>query len=102
MATAARIAQTPPHIDGVLDDEVWQQTPACGGFVQNEPIEGDPVSAETIFRIAYDEEALYVGIRCFDSDPDGLVARLTRRDGEAEADRVSLSLLTRISYWFGG
>jgi len=92
MAMAMRSEGTPPRIDGVLDDEVWKTAPVSDDFLQRDPIEGVEVTERTAFQIVYDEEALYIGIRCYDSDPEGIISRLTRRDGETEADRVSVSL----------
>lgn len=90
--TALRINPHPPKIDGHLDDAIWRQSPVSSDFLQLDPIEGEAASEKTTVQIAYDEEGLYVGIRCYDSDPEGIVSRLTRRDGETEADWVSLSL----------
>ena len=87
MAMAMRSEGTPPRIDGVLDDEVWKTAPVSDDFLQRDPIEGVEVTERTAFQIVYDEEALYIGIRCYDSDPEGIISRLTRRDGETEADR---------------
>lgn len=92
VAMAVRSTGAPPRIDGVLDDEVWKTAPVSDDFLQRDPIEGVEVTERTAFQIVYDEEALYIGIRCYDSDPEGIVSRLTRRDGETEADRISVSL----------
>jgi len=92
IATAARVDPRVPRIDGVLDDEVWLSTPVFGDFLQHEPLEGEPATEKTTFQIAYDEEALYIGVCCYDSDPDAIVSRLTRRDGETEADWISVGL----------
>jgi hypothetical protein len=91
-ATAWRLAGQAPRIDGRLDDAVWDQAPASAGFVQYEPSEGAAPSEETLVQIAYDTEALYVAVSCRDSDPGAIVSRLTRRDGESEADWVIVSL----------
>jgi len=71
---------------------MWQKVPVCANFLQRDPIEGEEATEKTTFQIAYDEEALYIGIRCHDREPDRIVSRLTRRDGETEADWVSVSL----------
>ena len=72
--TALRIAPhhlKPPKIDGRLDDAVWQQAPFASDFLQLDPVEGEAASEKTTVQVAYDEEGLYVGIRCYDSDPAG-------------------------------
>lgn len=90
--TAVRTHAEPPIIDGKLDDAIWQQSPSSADFLQLDPNEGAAASEKTTVQIAYDEAGLYVGIRMYDSDPQAIVSRLTRRDGETEADWVSLSL----------
>ncbi len=37
-------------------------------------------------RVAYDDQAVYVGARMYDSDPKAIVARLGRRDAELNSD----------------
>ena len=89
---AVRLSQTPPKIDGVLDDEIWQTAPIATDFVQKDPTEGQPASERTTVQIAYDEEALYVAARCYDREPDKITAPLVRRDQYFETDRISINL----------
>ena len=84
---AARIV-----LDGRLDDEAWVLAAPSGPFLQKDPDEGKPASERTEVRVAYDEDALYVAARMFDSDPKGVVRRLSRRDDEPDADRFVLYL----------
>ena len=56
-----KINSNAPVIDGRLDDGVWARAQPITGFVQREPVEGEPVSERTEVRIVADEEALYVG-----------------------------------------
>ncbi|MBI1930616.1 carbohydrate binding family 9 domain-containing protein, partial [Candidatus Poribacteria bacterium] len=101
--TAVRINPAPPRIDGLLDDEVWASAPASGDFLQQEPTEhqGEPGTEKTTIQMVYDEEALYVGITCYDSEPKKIAARLTRRDGWVESDWVSLNLDTHHDHQTG-
>ena len=71
--TALRVEQ-PPVIDGVLDDAAWQKAPAGGDFVQDEPGDGVPMTERTEFRVLYDARALYIGIWCYDSEPEKILA----------------------------
>jgi hypothetical protein len=77
--TATRIL-TPPEINGILDDEAWRSGIWAGNFTQNQPYSGRPESQRTEFKILFDEDNLYVAIKAYDSSPDSLVNRLTRRD----------------------
>lgn len=77
---------TPPVIDGVLDDEAWSTATVLRGFRQVEPVEDGEPSEETEIRLLYDDDHLYVGVRCFDREPDRIVATQMRRDGALSSD----------------
>ena len=71
---------TPPVIDGVLDEPVWSGAPVIESFRQVNPVEGADPSQRTEVRLLYDADFLYVGVHCFDDDPDGIIAREMQRD----------------------
>lgn len=75
--TAVRVQQ-PPSLDGGLDDGAWRAAPPTGGFRQIDPIEGEAASESTIVRIVYDDDAIYVGVRLYDSDPRRILFRGVR------------------------
>jgi len=85
-----------PMIDGILNDEVWQHAPISDDFIQKDPKEGQQPTERTTIQIAYDNEALYVGVMCYDNEPDKVVAQLTRREmfGWLESDSINLLLDT--------
>src|SRR5688500_17498923 len=71
---------TPIQVDGRLEEAVWGQAPVIADFVQQEPRVGEPSSERTEVRVLIDEEALYIGVWCFDADGGGVIARELRRD----------------------
>jgi hypothetical protein len=87
----SEIKQAPPVIDGILDDESWELVEWAGDFVQYKPDNGAMPTEPTAFKILYDDKNLYVAFMCFDSEPDQIERRMTRRDG-FEGDRVSISI----------
>jgi hypothetical protein len=91
VVTATRLS-APVTVDGSLTEPVWQSAPAFTGFLQSTPLEGAPPSQPTEVRIAYDDDALYMGARCLDASPDSIMARLTRRDVMVPADRIGIYL----------
>ena len=94
-AASASAITSAPVIDGRLDDDAWAEGQALTGGVQREPTEGRPVSERTEVRVAYDEEALYIGAWLFDSDPTSLVFGQTLRDASLnESDAFVLVLDT--------
>ncbi|HPG38920.1 MAG TPA: DUF5916 domain-containing protein [bacterium] len=88
---AVRLAE-PVNIDGKLDEQVWQNEFGYDNFTQLEPKEGEPATERTVARIAYDDEALYIGLRMYDSAPDSIVARLCRRDDGNKSDEIFLAI----------
>ncbi|MBI4520860.1 MAG: hypothetical protein HY701_08480, partial [Gemmatimonadetes bacterium] len=82
LATALRV-NTSPVIDGVLDDRAWTTGEALGGFVQQEPVEGRPVSQGTEVKILFDEEALYIGAWLY-QPPEDVVLGERLRDSEID------------------
>ncbi len=89
--TAVRAAQ-PVTIDGRLDDRVWVDAPAATDFIQRDPDEGQPATEKTELRVAYDDTALFVGVRLHDREAGRIARQLSRRDRDAEADQFSLYL----------
>lgn len=88
--TAHKIeASETPIIDGKLIDEIWQADNWSTDFTQYTPDENKPPSEQTSFKIVYDAKFLYIGIKCFDSAPDQINRRMSRRDGY-EGDWVTL------------
>ncbi len=73
-------------IDGILDEPSWQGQHGVSAFTQREPDQGSAPTERTLVFMAFDNEAIYVGARLFDSSPDSVVARLARRDRYTSAD----------------
>jgi hypothetical protein len=70
-----------PTINGVLEDEAWNLVEWAGDYIEWQPDENTPPSHQTKFKILYDSKNLYIGVRCYDDEPDKIVKRLSRRDG---------------------
>ncbi|WP_086477476.1 DUF5916 domain-containing protein [Arenibacter amylolyticus] len=79
----------PPDIDGSLEESTWSLVPWEGNFVEQRPNENTAPDHQTQFKILYDKNFLYVGIRCYDSEPDKIEKRLSRRDG-FEGDWIAI------------
>jgi hypothetical protein len=74
-----------PIIDGNIDDAVWQQAPVASDFMQYAPSYGTHVSAKTVVKVLYDDEALYIAAYLYD-DPSLIRKQITARDGEQQQD----------------
>ncbi|MFY0626548.1 MAG: carbohydrate binding family 9 domain-containing protein [Reichenbachiella sp.] len=85
------IRGTPPVIDGLMNEDSWDLVEWGGDFVGHMPEYKATPSQETQFKILYDAKFLYVGIRAFDTEPDKIVKRMSRRDG-FEGDWVEINI----------
>ena len=92
---ATRIGQ-PPRIDGRLDDAVYREVQAFSGFIQADPVEGQPETERTEAYVFFDDRNFYVAFRCWDADAAGIVATEMRRDHNRinQNDHVTLSFDT--------
>lgn len=67
-----------PTIDGRLDDACWRAAPSATGFrVMNTQ---RPAERQTTVQFAFDDQALYVGVRCAEPDPKSIKTRPLPRD----------------------
>lgn len=73
-------------IDGKLTEAVWKKAFQITNFKQRDPIENAKPSQNTVVWVAYDDDALYVAARMYDSAPDSIIARLGRRDSYLQSD----------------
>jgi hypothetical protein len=89
--TTQKLEGTGPRIDGIIDEAVWNIVSWEGGFEQTEPYENQSPSQPTEFKILYDNNNLYVAIRAYDSAPDSINKRMSRRDGFT-GDMVAITL----------
>ena len=80
LATAAQ-ALGAITIDGKLDESAWAKATPITDFHQQQPNEAVPPTQRTEVRVLYDERALYIGARMYDSlGAAGIHAPLARRD----------------------
>jgi hypothetical protein len=68
-------------IDGKLDDEAWSQVEWGGDYIQREPYDNQAPTQKTDFKVLYDDKFLYIAAKCYDTEPDEIVRRMSRRDG---------------------
>ncbi|MEY2806498.1 MAG: hypothetical protein RIR65_915 [Planctomycetota bacterium] len=92
VARAARI-DIAPVVDGRLDDPCWEGVEPIGELVQMTPRLFAEPSERTEVRIVHDGRVLYLGVRCFDSEPSKIVATQMQRDAELSPD-------DRLEMWF--
>lgn len=85
-----------PKIDGILTDAVWTQAEALGGMVEFRPNPGrlEPEDQRTEVRILYDDGAIYVAARMFETNPDSIAREIAPRDRVGNADFFGIAFDT--------
>ena len=79
IVTAVRITER-ITFDGRLDEPVWMQAPPADDFLQKLPRNGAPATEKTVARFAYDEDNLYIGVVCAESEPDRILIKDLKED----------------------
>jgi hypothetical protein len=79
-------AKAKMSIDGVLDEPDWAQAALLGDILQREPKQEVAASERTEVRLLMDKDNLYVGVNCFDSEPEKVVGTQMARDADLEID----------------
>jgi hypothetical protein len=92
-------------VDGVLSEPAWKAASVAEQMPQADPLQGAPSSQRTDVRVVYDDDAIYVGARLYDTNADSIVSRVTRRDNLNGSDLFAVALDTfhdrRTGYYFG-
>ena len=66
------------RVDGALDERVYQDVQALSDFIQSEPEEGAPATEKTEAWVLFDDDHIYISVRCWASRP--VAANDMRRD----------------------
>src|SRR5207245_9356590 len=89
----ATLIRAPVSLDGRLDEPFWAAADSVDDFRQREPLEGSPATERTVVKVAHDAEAIYIVLRCYDSDMHGLRASPLRRDADLSSDYTDQLLI---------
>jgi uncharacterized protein DUF5916/cellulose/xylan binding protein with CBM9 domain len=78
-------------IDGQLDDAIWKSATPVAEFLQVDPDEARPATQRTEMRFVFDDDALYVGAKMYDSlGSAGVRTSLVRRDQDFNSDYIEI------------
>ena len=84
---------------------MWTRALPAKDFIQIDPQNGEPATEPTEVRIAFSEDAFYMGVTAFDSEPDKWLGFQRRRDEFLPSDdrfmwRIDTFLDERSGYFF--
>ena len=78
--------ETPPNVDGRLDDLVWQDATRITEFVQRQPMDGAPATEDTEVYLAYDSSHIYLAFHVKYQNPAIMRANRVDRDQARRGD----------------
>lgn len=92
----AKKTTTAPEIDGNLNDKVWKDAPVATDFIELSPTAGRHEKPEerTEVRILYDNNAIYLGARMYETNSKKIAHELADRDNYGNADYIGIILDT--------
>ncbi len=89
------VANQPLKVDGFLDEKEWMSADSISSMCMVEPVENGISTFPTVVKILVSPKNIYLGIKCFDDQPDEIVAFSKARDSELEnEDYIKLILDT--------
>lgn len=65
-------------IDGVLDENIWKTAEKATGFTQYFPTDTVPAKGESEVQMVYDENFVYISVKCYSKGNDWVVNSLKR------------------------
>lgn len=72
-------------IDANFDELAWSSANLCSDFIQLETQPGEASAMRTEVKVLYDDHAIYIGARLFDTSPDSIGTQYTLRDETSRA-----------------
>ena len=84
--TSISRTESPPTIDGVLDDAAWADAAVVDDFRQINPREFEAPSEKTEVYLLYDADAIYIGARMYDRDLEAVTANTLRQGASLRWD----------------
>lgn len=67
-------------LDGKLNEPAWAEASHISNFTQQELNNGQPATERTEIAVLFNENNMYIGIWCFDSEPNKIMAKNFSRD----------------------
>ncbi len=95
---AVRLIEDTIDVDGRLEENLYRRVPSISGFLQQEPHEGQPATEETEVWVFFDDANVYVSARCWDSQPDRIVANEMRRDNRNIINNANFAVILDTFY----
>ncbi|MCB0636663.1 MAG: carbohydrate binding family 9 domain-containing protein, partial [Lewinella sp.] len=90
LSIRAHLVATPPVIDGIPDETVWEEVAPATNFWQHLPYDTLIAEGQTEVRMVYDAEYLYVAVKCHRINDQMSVESLRRDYSFGNNDNITL------------
>ena len=77
-------------VDARLDEPVWLSATGATDFVFMWPTPGTAATQKSVVKVVYDDDAVYIGAYLYDTSPDSIFHRITKRDALENTDQFSV------------
>jgi len=77
-------------IDGFLEPEEWSEAYQTNNFYQVQPGNNVQPSRKTVLYMFHNGSSLFIGIDCFDPDPENIERKRAKRDQFVQTDRIEI------------
>ena len=84
---------TPVKIDGILDEEIWINTPIAKNFINKWPVDEGQADAQTEVRLTYDNQFIYIAAVCYGYSDDYVIQSLKRDDDNSHWQSDAFTVL---------
>jgi len=78
--------ESPVKLDGSLNEADWAKAPRISNFTQRELDENMPATEKTEVAVLYSRTELYIGIWCFDTEPNRIIAQKMKWDFDFDTE----------------
>jgi len=83
-AISSVVAGQAIRVDGWLNEEDWERADSINGLFMVEPVVNGTPTFRTVVKILVSPKNIYLGVICFDDDPNAIVAFSKARDSKLE------------------
>ena len=73
-------------IDGMVNEAAWMGVDSITEFYQSQPNPGYTATEQTVVRILYDEDYLYVSAILYDSEPEKIIIESLEQDFDSQSN----------------
>lgn len=90
--------ETPFELTGKMDNPAWDKAIAVELNYEYRPGDNTPAKQKTFAKVLYDNDNIYFGFNCLDSDPKSIRANISDRDKIFQDDYVIIAVDTYGDY----